>query len=277
MPEPGEGRQRELSEADIERKYDDEVAESAREVLARANPNIDGAIVYLGMAQAEMDAAYESPDIDAAQHVRIEDPLGGVRDNAGREDIERRLRAVEDVLQRNNAGAPDEAERKKENVRKFLLFFGLASIALSVATLILTAVHRCAAGRSDDDLPLPGGVKARIRELVDAWKGMSEVDFWAQMGKYAKVSGAAFADLIFFMQYTKQLAPLQVPFYWSSYSDQDAFVARLVQAYRTQDIAALFNLLPTLEYRQDGRPGAEKLPRFYCADLAQMALGELAQ
>jgi hypothetical protein len=277
MPRPNEEKQSELSRVDEERKYDDEVAESAGQVLARAAPNIEGAIVYLGMAQAEMDAAYESPDIDAAQHFRIEDPLGGVRDNAGHDAIERRLRAIEDVLQRNNAGGPDEAERKKENVRKFLLFFGLASIALSVATLILTAVHRCAAGRSDDDLPLPDAVKARIRELVDAWKGMSDADFWAQIGKYAKVSDATFADLIFFMQYTKQLAPLQAPFYWNSYTDQDAFVARLVQADRTQDIAALFNLLPTFEYRQDGRPSPEKLPRFICADLAQMALGELAR
>jgi hypothetical protein len=268
----------ELSSVDVERKYDDEIAESSAHLLSEADPRAEEAIVLLGAEQAQLDANYISPDVDAAQRAPIQDALGGVRDRAaGHDEFARRLEAIEHVLELNNQGNADEAERRrKDNVRKFLLLFGLVSISLTVATLILTAVHRCASGRGMDDLPLSDDVKARIRELVTAWKGLSDRYFWRQMANYADVNGATVADLIFFMQYTKLLSPLDRPFLWGSYQDQLNFVQRLRDMYARSGIKGLFESLPELEYTQPGKPSPEPIPRFYCADLAQMALSEIA-
>jgi hypothetical protein len=254
----------------------EKLREAEARVLARENAATQEQINRLNVELKSIDADYKMPLLEQVQSEPFEDPLSGVRRQDGADQLARKEKKVKDVLDKNSSGDKEkEEEKKKKNTRKYLLMFGLI-VSGAITGIVMAALKRKADDEDDDDLPLPDAVKQQIEALVRSWKDLPEDQYWAQMANYAQTNNETLADLIYFMQYTKILSPLKAPWLWNSSTDKDDYADRLIDAYQSHGIAALFNLVATLRYQREGEPAPEALPRYIGADLAQLALGELA-
>jgi hypothetical protein len=254
----------------------EQLREAEAKVLARENAATQDQINRLNVELKSIDADYKMPLLEQVQSEPFQDPLSGVHRQDGADRLARKEKKVKDVLDKNSSGDKEkEEEKKKKNTRKYLLMFGLV-VSGAITGIVMAALKRKADGEDDDDLPLPEAVKQQIEALVRSWNDLPEDQYWAQMANYAQTNNETFADLIYFMQYTKILSPLKTPWLWNSSADKDDYADKLVDAYQSHGIAALFNLVPTLRYRREGEPAPEALPRYIGADLAQLALGELS-
>lgn len=146
---------------------------------------------------------------------------------------------------------------------------------LAAGVVLMEYLTRSAQGQPTDDLPpVPEETQSQIRDLVEAWRGQTDDQFWGTLAAWLEQhpDTATIADQILFMNYTIELCPPPEPFLWDSEMDKASIADGMVTTSRDgADLPGLYRGLTALRYK--GAP----LPRAAAADALRLALAWIAQ
>lgn len=182
-----------------------------------------------------LNTAWKAPVTSYFERFQQEDP-------AGRSLIMQETTWAKRYLQRNTDKAGRSDDPRLFNLRRYLAgVLGLNPPASTVPAFYETLTRVAANPGSPDLAGIPGAAESLSPQFTDVINGLRNTVstspdgpsvYWQRMAQYVGSSAAAdnvpttLADLMFFMQYTQQLFPLDIttPYAWASEADKANYV-----------------------------------------------------